>query len=1033
MNRGFLRKVIDNLGHGYARFGVHPADDKSPAAIRWLDANAAFWSFCGTALPSGQVNAAEQLDRLLKPNYTWWAFYTDCRTRQEIRIERFITEARRWIAVRGYSEREGDLTVLLQDITNERHLQPDFLSFADVALDLMCIVGLDGYFRWVTPSWERVLGWFPEELMVKPFLEFVHPDDRAATRAVVDTLRQGRNVMNFNNRYQSRSGAYVTLAWNSFIRMDTGMIYAVARDVSDQRAAAEALQENEANFHEFFDAMDDFVMVTSQSGTVLAVNRLVQEQLGGSAGGSLYDYFDPADRELLAVLLLKAWEGNSDEPKAVQVHGPLGRFDAEIRAERGHWSHSDALFVVCKDTTELLQARDWFAKVFRDNPAFISMSRIDTGEFVDVNESFLEALGRPREEVVGHTAKAIAFYHDDRDRLKMIAMLQRDHKVRDMEVAFQHKNGEIRIGLVSADLIVMGKETLMLASGNDITELKRREAAILEAEIRYRSLFEQSPDGILMIDPDTLEIVEFNDIAPRQLGYTAEEFKDVKIWDFEAIKSQPDLKAILQEILKGGRRDFETRHRTKDGEIRNVYLTVQPITLRGRKLLHTILRDVTAMKKIERALREERNLLGTIMESIPDMLALKDTEGVYLEANTAFCRFLGRKRDEVVGKVAADVYPLEEASEYAEADRFVVSAGEPVMQDRFVTGAQTSLWVHATRSPVRDTKGRISGILLSYHDIDARKKAEQALVESEAVFRQVAENIDEAVWLRNDHEYLYVSPRYGKIWQRSAESLMENSDSFLESVYAEDYELVAAALRDGGCSATGRFNQEYRIVRPNGDVRWVWVRSFPVFQAETGDHRRAGIALDITDRKQAELERAQFTEQLRIRSITDGLTGLFNHQHILGLVEYEIKRARRHDSPLAVLMMDIDHFKQVNDTWGHQAGDQVLIGVANRIKSQLRGTDLLGRYGGEEFLAVLPETSLADAVQVAERVREAVQAASFGEGTIRVTISIGAAVLQDEAEGMLIARADDLLYQAKQSGRNRTEYRLSADPPQDNL
>lgn len=158
-------------------------------------------------------------------------------------------------------------------------------------------------------------------------------------------------------------------------------------------------------------------------------------------------------------------------------------------------------------------------------------------------------------------------------------------------------------------------------------------------------------------------------------------------------------------------------------------------------------------------------------------------------------------------------------------------------------------------------------------------------------------------------------------------------------------------------------------------------------------------------------------------SIRDELTGLHNRRYLMARLNEEFERARRKGTALGLLMMDVDHFKAVNDKYGHPAGDEVLRSIAQTLASMLREYDVGGRYGGEEFAVVLAETTPADMVKLAERIREAIeQLDAHGNATgIHVTISIGVAVLRDDdSTETLLQRADTALYKAKKAGRNRT-------------
>jgi diguanylate cyclase (GGDEF)-like protein len=184
--------------------------------------------------------------------------------------------------------------------------------------------------------------------------------------------------------------------------------------------------------------------------------------------------------------------------------------------------------------------------------------------------------------------------------------------------------------------------------------------------------------------------------------------------------------------------------------------------------------------------------------------------------------------------------------------------------------------------------------------------------------------------------------------------------------------------------------------------------------------------------KQSETALRNALEEVERLAITDSLTGLYNHRHLFELADRELQRARRYQLPLAVIMLDIDDFKRVNDTYGHATGDQVLQGVADCCQKELRRVDVIGRYGGDEFVAVLPETGLSAACQVAERLRKSIaeRVLDTKAGRVTVTVSLGVAVLDDEhltAETLLDC-ADKALYVAKKNGRNRAWSQFGACP-----
>ncbi|MFN8413569.1 MAG: sensor domain-containing diguanylate cyclase [Anaerolineales bacterium] len=247
--------------------------------------------------------------------------------------------------------------------------------------------------------------------------------------------------------------------------------------------------------------------------------------------------------------------------------------------------------------------------------------------------------------------------------------------------------------------------------------------------------------------------------------------------------------------------------------------------------------------------------------------------------------------------------------------------------------------------------------------------------------------------------------------------LMDNAS--LKGVFhPEDYAVLSNLYEQWKTASDDKaLMAEYRMRTKNNEWRWFMERDV-VFRREVGGmaQQLAGTIIDITEHKllEAELER---------QATTDPLTGVFNRRQLIHLAEVELERARRYEHPTSAIMLDVDHFKKINDTYGHAAGDKVLVELAKLLTEKARTSDLVTRYGGEEFMLLLPETTITSAQDIAERLRSIVEETSFVvEGqTIRITISLGVAGSESVGQNFesLLKETDHLLYQAKQSGRNR--------------
>ena len=207
---------------------------------------------------------------------------------------------------------------------------------------------------------------------------------------------------------------------------------------------------------------------------------------------------------------------------------------------------------------------------------------------------------------------------------------------------------------------------------------------------------------------------------------------------------------------------------------------------------------------------------------------------------------------------------------------------------------------------------------------------------------------------------------------------------------------------------------------------------FDRLDANSFDERDVATIRTFASQATVAVDNVLLHQEAQRLSITDGLTGLWNYRYFTMTVGKEIERAARFGRPLALLMLDLDYFKQVNDTYGHQRGDAVLIELASRVRAQVRDVDTVARYGGEEVVVILPETDEAGAIQAAERICDAVRRRPFGDPGqrgVHVTVSVGAAIFPGHGTtaGLLLRRADEALYEAKAAGRDT--WRLTAVPP----
>lgn len=250
---------------------------------------------------------------------------------------------------------------------------------------------------------------------------------------------------------------------------------------------------------------------------------------------------------------------------------------------------------------------------------------------------------------------------------------------------------------------------------------------------------------------------------------------------------------------------------------------------------------------------------------------------------------------------------------------------------------------------------------------------------------------------------------------------------FTERLHPDDHANVMENMLRHLTGKSPAYEVEYRIRTVGGNWKWFYDRGVVTRRDADGKALLVvGIVFDISEQKRVQELLENRNREFLERSATDDLTRLANRKTLMDRLDSEIRRSARYRTPLVLLLFDLDHFKDVNDRYGHPAGDQVLVHFADILAVSIRETDLAARYGGEEFAVVLPETAIDEGRIVGERIRSATEAAVFPNG-IRITISGGGAAYPYDAAnkntgadvGRLIDEADRMLYESKQSGRNR--------------
>jgi len=496
----------------------------------------------------------------------------------------------------------------------------------------------------------------------------------------------------------------------------------------------------------------------------------------------------------------------------------------------------------------------------------------------------------------------------------------------------------------------------------------------------------------------------------------------------------------------------------------NILVRASAIQSDERSLVLVMVTDVTMIVHSDLNLQQSHEHFNRVFTLMPEAITISRlSDGLYFDVNDCLTSILGYTRADCIGKTALDIGIWIDPDVRGEVVRQLKLNGEvrnlearfrhkngsvlyaQVSMRSFMYEGEMCLLTVATdiskqkaaeliiRQQNLDLQRTMQELSASYEEVEAiaedlresqtkliKAHAElqanqEQLTQSERLYRAIFENTGTASIIIDEDAIIQLT---NTEWLRLSgynKEEIEDRMSVVEFVAPEDRERVLSyhyLRRTNPELSPPRY--EFHFLRKDGGIRQVLCSTTMV----PGTGRSIASLMDISEHKRLETE-------LRTLATTDYLTGIYNRRTVMEMGRQECDRARRYHEPLSLLMMDIDHFKLVNDNYGHAAGDEALCSLVTSCIECLRGHDILGRMGGEEFLLILPHTSLSEALQVAERLRQRVaEIPIIHEGfSFNITVSLGVSQLEPSDTNIegIIRKADTALYRAKQRGRNLVE------------
>lgn len=548
-----------------------------------------------------------------------------------------------------------------------------------------------------------------------------------------------------------------------------------------------------------------------------------------------------------------------------------------------------------------------------------------------------------------------------------------------------------------------------------------------KGEQRYQQLFTDIKVPMILIDPESGQIIDANTAALSFYGHSLNTLKSQNI-SFVCNSSYPEVRETMADVVKGNKNSCVLQHRLASGELRDVEIWSGPLHINDKKILYTIIHDITARVQAERALLESESRFKTLTNLSPVGTFFTNEKGVCSYVNNEWIEITGQPETYWRNRTWTEaIHEADREKIIADWARIVLKHGTFEVECRIQKPDGSSAWILCRAAAIKETDRGQDLFIGTAIDITDRKQIEHELQLMATTF----ETHDPIMITDGDSRILKINKAFSNVSGYTEEELIGRTPGTFKSRHhdKEFYQQMWNALTEAGCWQGEIYNRA-----KNGHIHQDWVTITAIKDRHGEIVNYIGLYHDITERKQAE-------EQIRKLAFYDPLTSLPNRRLFLERLEDELEVARIEDKHGALLFLDLDHFKNLNDSLGHPVGDALLVEVSRRLRENRVEGETIARIGGDEFVILLPdiasnvELSAELAERRAEKVRVAIIEPFYIHGhEYHISVSIGISLFPEANQNSadILKRADTAMYRAKQEGRNSVcffeqEMQISAD------
>ena len=911
----------------------------------------------------------------------------------------------------------------------------------------MALEDTAGRVLWSNPALRDMLGYGEEELRGMFRTEFTHSDDLGEDARLYEELLRGeRESFRSEERYLRKDGGVAWGRLSAFRVEPLDLVLVVVEDLDERKDAEEELAASERRFRTVIEQAPLSVHVFEPEGRSLRANLAWYElwNLGEEErpeGRNVYE-----DERLRATGLVPYIEESTRkgaqvrtppllyDPAATGRQGPARWLEAAVYPVKDEEGRVFEMALLIDDITEQREAEGRLREAearYRNVVESLGEGLLIT-DLEDVvvyaNPRMVELTGHGVGEMIGRRAYEMLLPQEQWDAARQRNRERARGRADRYEARLRRKDGTFLWAAVSAAPYrdPSGEIVGTVGAFADVTERREAEQAVLRSErnlaeaqrIAHVGHWEHDyADGRVYWSDELYRIFG---LVPGGVRPTWEAFLRVVHPDDRDYVRE----AFIDALREGGADDTKYRVVRPNGELRVVHNrreivldeTERPVRVSGT------VQDVTEREEAERALREAEKRYRTLVEQIPAVTYIDRADGTDepLYTSPQIEGMLGYTPEEWLagGLWPERLHPDDRERILAADARFEEGEEEHFGEEyRLLAKDGRVVWVREEAVLIKDDAGEPllwQGIII---DVSEQKEAEARLREAEERYRALVENVPTVAYTQElgDHRTaVYVSPRIRDLTGYDPKDFEADPDLWYAVVHPDDRQRVEA--EDKRTEDTGEpFRVEYRVVHRDGRVLWVRDESVLVRAGDEAPLYWQGVMSDITEAR-------TFAEQLQHQAMHDPLTGLPNRVLLEDRLRLALKRARRRRGEVAVLFVDLDNFKVVNDSLGHEAGDRLLIAVAKRLRAIVRPEDTVARLGGDEFIFLLEDAGLERAAGIAERILTKLGSPVALKGRrVYATASIGMALGGAETERAedLLRDADLAMYRAKLSGKAR--------------